>query len=260
MIDLHCHILPGVDDGAPDLRRSVEMARAAAEAGTHTIAATPHVRDDHPFDLRTLPDRVERLRAALREAEVDVRIEVGGEADIQKAVTLPDDALRGICLGGGPYLLVESPYRHAVGWLEEALEDLTRRGFRLLLAHPERCPSFLSDRARLEALVEAGALCSVTAASMTGRFGSKVQGFTAELFETGLVHDVASDAHDVRGRGLGLLEGFEVLGRQLRGLTEQAAWFAEAMPAAILAGTELPGRPPPPKRVRGLRRLLGQRG
>ncbi len=256
MIDLHCHILPGVDDGAPDIQRSVEMARAAAQAGTHTIAATPHVRDDHPFDLRTLPDRVAALRAALQGEGIDVRIEMGGEADIEKAVQLPDEALRGICLGGGPYLLVESPYRHAVGWLEEGLEDLTRRGFRLVLAHPERCPSFHSDRARLEALVEAGALCSVTAASMTGRFGSLVQRFTRDLFEAGLVHNVASDAHDVRGRGLGLLEGFEALERQLRGLVEQAAWFTETAPAAILGGGELPERPPPPRR-RGVRRLLG---
>jgi protein-tyrosine phosphatase len=101
----------------------------------------------------------------------------------------------------------------------------------------------MSSPDRLEKLVERGMLCSVTSASMAGRFGKTVQRFTRTLFERGLVHDVASDAHDIRRRAPGLTAGFRLLDRDVPGLLGQIEWFTEAAPAAILSGQALPEKP-----------------
>jgi protein-tyrosine phosphatase len=113
----------------------------------------------------------------------------------------------------------------------------------------------MTDPDRLEAMVERGVLCSVTAASMAGRFGRTVQRFTQVLFERGLVHDVASDAHDIRKRAPGLTAGFRLLDRELPGVLAQAEWFTTIAPTAILAGERLPARPLLEAPRRGLRAL-----
>ena len=257
MIDLHSHVLPGLDDGPHDLDGSVALARLAAEGGTRTLVGTPHIRDDHPFQLPEIPDRAAELRAALSEAGIELEIETGGELDIAKAIDLSNEAISKVCLGSGPYLLVESPYTHASELLENMLFDLQTRGFRPILAHPERAPSFHSDLQRLREIVDRGVLCSVTAMSMTGGFGSTVRRFTAQLFAAGLVHNVASDAHDARRRPPGLSHAFEALEPELPGLAEQAEWFTMEAPRAVLVGDELPPAPVSPYLKRsGFRRLL----
>jgi protein-tyrosine phosphatase len=236
---------------------SIALARAAAEAGTRTLAATPHVREDHPFELEEIERRVEATNAELEREGVDLRVVPGAEVALTRLPELDDDALRGLCLGDGAYLLVESPYTYAPELLEKLLYDLQDRGFKPILAHPERSPSFLSDLVRLARIVDKGVLCSITALSMTGAFGAVIQRFTSRLFSEGLVHDVASDAHDTRRRPPGLGEAFERLDSQLPGLAGQAGWFTVEAPRAILGGQELP---PPPERVapakKGLRKVL----
>jgi protein-tyrosine phosphatase len=252
VIDLHSHVLPGLDDGPSNLEGSVALGRAAAEAGTRVLAATPHVRDDHPFPLQAIAERVNEVNAALAQRAVPLEVVAGAEVAVSKAVDLETHELRRLCLGDGPYLLVESPYTYAPGLLERVLFDLQSRGFKPILAHPERSPSFLSDIDRLARIVERGVLCSITAGSMAGAFGSTVQRFTADLFSRGLAHDVASDAHDANRRPPGLGEGFARLDKSLPGLVRQIDWFTVAAPAAVLDGGELPPRPDPilPRRSR----------
>ncbi len=260
MIDLHSHILPGLDDGPRDIEGSLDLAREAASQGTRTIVATPHIRDDHPFPLDAIESGVEELNGTLSAEGIDLEVVAGGEVSISMIPDLDEESLRSICLGSSPYMLVESPYTQAQEFLEHVIFHLQARGFRPLLAHPERSPSFLSDWARLERLVGREVLCSVTAMSMEGRFGQTVQRFTARMFAAGLVHDVASDAHDSRRRAPTLLEGFQVLDRDLPGLHDQAKWFTRDAPAAVLAGEELPPGPPRVMPRRGkLRRLVGGR-
>jgi protein-tyrosine phosphatase len=232
------------------------MARAAEAAGVETIVATPHIRDDHPFDLAEIPARAAAVNRALEGEGLALRVVEGGELSLAKSTELDEDALRRVSLGGGPYLLVESPYTAASDLLERDLFALQVRGFRPVLAHPERSPSFLADVDRLEAIVERGVLCSITSGSMAGRFGRTVARLTSELFRRGLVHDVASDAHDPVRRSPDLLAGFTALGDELPGLRVQAAWFTHEAPRAILAGEDLPPRPEPPRRRRSLRRLV----
>jgi protein-tyrosine phosphatase len=153
-------------------------------------------------------------------------------------------------------MLVESPYTHATRVLEETLFGLQVQGFRPVLAHPERCPSFQEDPARLAELVERGVFCSVTASSMIGRFGGLVRKFTTLLFAEGLVHNVASDAHDLVRRSVDLRAGFEALDADLPGLAEQASWFTSAVPEAILGGGVLPAPQTVPRRSKRLRRFF----
>jgi protein-tyrosine phosphatase len=259
VIDLHTHVLPGLDDGPEDMAAAVALAKLASERGTRTMVATPHVRDDHLFPLETIAERAAELNAKLAEEGVDLEVATGGEVAVSKAAELDDEALASVCLGQGPYLLVESPYTHAPAVLERVVFDLQARGFRPILAHPERSPSFLSDFVRLTRLVEGGVLCSVTALSMAGAFGQTVRGFTARLFAAGLVHNVASDVHDRRRRPPGLGEGFERLDSQLPGLMDQMGWLTVEAPSAILAGEQLPGGPVPLRPARaGWRRLVGR--
>jgi protein-tyrosine phosphatase len=257
MIDLHCHILPGIDDGPPDVEASLALAAAAAQSGTHTIVATPHVREDYPFSPESIPDRVAALNAELERAGIDVEVLPGAELAISRAPELGDAALRSLRLGSGDHVLVETPYVEVGELLENELFDLQLRGVAPILAHPERSPSFLGDIDRLAALVDKGVLCSVTAASLAGRFGRTVRRFSVELMRAGLVHDVASDAHDLRKRTPDLREGLASVEDDVPGALAQAHWYTEDAPRAILAGEPLPARPEPP-RPRGLKRLLGR--
>ena len=244
MIDLHCHILPGLDDGPATIEACVAMARLAAVDGTHTLVATPHVREDYYFEFHEITDRANALNARLIHYGVPVEVEVGAEVALSQLPTLNQAALELLCLGAeGRSILVESPYQQVTDTLEQTLFNLQLAGFYPVLAHPERSPSFLSDRERLARIVDRGILCSVTAGSMAGRFGRTVQRFTRVLFERGLVHDVASDAHDIRRRAPGLTAGFRILDRELPGLLDHMEWFTTIAPAAILAGDALPAQP-----------------
>jgi len=143
--------------------------------------------------------------------------------------------------------------------IEGIIDGLGERGFQAVLAHPERCPLFQRNPERLRNIVADGTLCSITAGSMLGRFGDSVRTFTVEMLRDGLVHDVASDAHDHLHRPPGLVDGFEDVKADLPGIERHAAWYTVTSPVAILAGNPLPKAPDieAPKPA-GLRRLLGR--
>lgn len=261
MIDLHCHILPGLDDGAQTMEDALELARAGEAAGINTVVATPHVRDDYPFALELIPERLGELHRALREARIGVEVLAGGEVAVSKLPDLNDEELAPLCLGGGRYLLVESPYTEGPSLLEAALFDLQERGFAPVLAHPERSVTFLRDRARLEALVERGVACSVTAMSVAGGFGAAIRNFTMDLFASGLVHNIASDSHDAKRRAPGFNSAFEQMAGTLDGAAEGVRWFVEDAAHAICEGQELPAGLPSLKiRPTGWRRIKGRVG
>jgi protein-tyrosine phosphatase len=248
VIDLHCHILPGLDDGPVNFDFSVAMARSAAEAGIQVMVATPHIRADYEVDPAALEGQVRKLNAALEAEGIQLLVLSGGEVSLAKAAELETDVLRKVCLGSSDYLLIESPYRASDVDIEGIVRDVQERGFKPLLAHPERCPIFQRDPDRLQRLVNSGVLCSITASSMAGGFGSTVRRFTLELLHDGVVHDVASDAHDHLHRPPDLLGGFESAEAEIPGIVEQAPWFTVTSPVAILAGRSLPARPDPPPR------------
>lgn len=243
VVDIHCHILPGLDDGAPTMAASLELAATASATGTRVIAATPHIREDHPFDLTILPAEIAAVNDELERASIELRVVRGGELALSMVPALSDQTLRSLCLGDGDYLLVESPYTYATDLLEGDIFGLQVRGFRVVLAHPERSPSFISDPERLSRLVDRGVLCSVTSASLAGRFGRTIRAFCVEMLREGLVHDVASDAHDAESRTPDLGAGLRAVASDVPGALDQVPWFTDEAPSAILAGEE-PGLPP----------------
>lgn len=241
------------------MQASLELARAAVADGTRSIAATPHVSLTYDATPDTIVAGVAALRDALAEHGIDLEVGTGAEVAVPRLSELDDETLRGLCLGPGPYLLVESPYS-ASPFLESLLFDLQTRGFRPLLAHPERSPVFQHDRGLLERLVAQGVLCSVTAGSLTGQFGRTVRHFTQGLLRAGLVHDISSDAHNTSRRPPGLSAALGALAADLPELAGQANWYCDAAPGAIMRGDPLPARPPtepgkrPSRRWRFLRR------
>jgi protein-tyrosine phosphatase len=259
VIDLHCHILPGLDDGPANLDFSLAMARAAVEAGTQLIVATPHIRADFNVDPAEIEPRVDLFNDRLQRERLPLRVLPGAEIGWANATDLDDAQLARLSLGSGRRVLLESPYGKKPVDIEGIIASLAERGFQSVLAHPERCPLFQRDPERLRKIVASGALCSITAGSMLGRFGQSVRTFTVEMLRDGLVHDVASDAHDHIHRPPGLVSGFDDVKVELPGIERYAPWYTVTSPVAILAGNPLPRAPelsgPAPSR---LQRLLGR--
>jgi protein-tyrosine phosphatase len=253
MIDLHSHVLPGVDDGPPELAGSLALARAAVAAGTHVMAATPHIGLRYAVAPDELPARVAGLREELRRESIPLELVVGGELAPGSASDFSDGELRGLALGQGSCVLLECPFTRAGGLMRAAVADLRRRGFRVLLAHPERSPEFLREPAALAELVDAGAAVQVTAGSLRGDFGRTVRRYALELLDAGLAHVVASDAHDASERSPTVLPIVHDA-VQRRGLNpSMTAYLTDAVPHALLEDAPLPAPPAQERRPRRLR-------
>jgi protein-tyrosine phosphatase len=259
MIDLHCHALPGIDDGPRDEAEAVALCRAAAADGIEVIAATPHLRSDHPaVRPEELAERCEELNALLRAEHVPVHVVPGGEVDLLWAQTASDEELRLVSFcQGGSCLLVETPYGALGDNFEDLVFQVQVRGYRVLLAHPERNASLRDHPERLAALVSRGVLVQLTAPAL--RPGAKRQParrFAVRIARDGLAHVVASDAHRVAGpRPVGLAHAVRELDKVRPGV---GSWMSRDAPAALLSGAPLPAHPAT-ARPRGLRATLQRR-
>ena len=241
MIDLHSHVLPGLDDGADDLEEALAICSAAAADGIEVLAATPHVRHDYP----TTPEAMERALDALRAAGPPVELVRGGELDLGE-LDRPKEELQRFALGGSRYLLVETPY---FGWpldFPDRVFRLASVGIRAVIAHPERNPDVQERPELLERLVAGGALAQLTAASVDGRLGPRARKTSLLLLERGLAHLIASDAHEASVREVGLGSAAAAVGDEAL-----ARYLTIDVPRAIVEGGPLPDRPEPQKR-RGL--------
>jgi protein-tyrosine phosphatase len=254
MVDLHAHVLAGIDDGPATEREALAVARAAAAAGTRVLVATPHVNARFDPSPGEVAERANALAALLAAENVALEIATGAEIAHQRLDDLDDDRLRRHSLGGGGVVLLECD-PPASRDIESDVASLRARGFGVLLAHAERCRIFRQDPGAIGRLVEGGAHVSVTAASFEGAFGEPARRFAFALLETGLVHDIASDAHDVRARPPDLRAGVRAIRRRLRGTEPWIRRLTDDGPAALLAGTPLP---PPPMAPPERRSPLGQ--
>jgi protein-tyrosine phosphatase len=238
VIDLHCHVLPGIDDGPQTIEASLALARAAQSAGTRTLVATPHVNWRYRNDAETIARLVGELSDRVRAEGLSIEIRPGAEIAMTRIAELDDAELSRLRLGGGPWILVEPPFTAAATGLGPTLLELQSRGQRVVLAHPERCPAFQREPDLLRSLVCEGILTSITAGSLVGGFGAEVRRFTVELVREGIVHNVASDAHDHLTRAPSILVELEQAG-----LGPLGDWLTHAVPGAILEGREIPPRP-----------------
>jgi protein-tyrosine phosphatase len=251
VIDLHSHLLPGIDDGARDLTETLAMGRAAVAGGVEAIVATPHVSPRYGNDPLTFVERVAQVQAALDAEGVELRVHTGAEIAHSVLAELSEDARRACGLGGGDYVLLEPPLSGPAPFIERMAEDLQQQGFKVLIAHPERIAAFQRNIAIVERLVALGCLTSVTAGSLTGQFGGSVKRFAHDLFARGLVHNLASDAHDSRHRSPALRPMLDQAVGDLPELESWLGYLTLEVPRAILAGEGAPGDPPVLARKRG---------
>jgi len=252
MIDLHCHVLPGIDDGARSLEEAVAMCRAAAADGCTAMVATPHQRRGIWWNRdRAQLAELRRTVAAGLAATGETRLEILAGAEIhvdpetlEEIEALADDlgpaSGTGIVpLAGSRYLLLEFGAGESPDAAADLVHELAVAGWRPILAHPEHIPWMAEDLAAVERLVVLGALCQVTAMSITGDFGRRAQGDALRLIEAGLAHFVASDSHDLRRRPPGLSRARRAIAA--RWDEELALRLCEENPRAVIQDRLLPG-------------------
>jgi protein-tyrosine phosphatase len=235
-VDLHCHILPGLDDGARDLDDALAMVRAAQADGIAAICSTPHIRHDHDVRIGELPARRAELEAAVAQAGCNTRILPGGEVAVSAAAGLDDHELAAVSLGGsGRWILLEPSPGPLGDALDAVAEELAARSFRALIAHPERHPA--PDLVqRLQRLIARGALVQATAAFLTDETAQP--GMTA-LAREGVLHVLGSDSHSSRaGRPVALTPALDVL-RSVQPTAAHLDWIARAGPMAIVRGEDV---------------------
>ncbi|MDG5975929.1 phosphotransferase domain-containing protein [Hydrogenophaga taeniospiralis CCUG 15921] len=246
MIDLHCHILPGIDDGAKTLDESLAMARIAVADGIHTLACTPHIYPGlYMNDGPGIAHARARLQAALDQQGIALKLVVG--ADVHLVPGLIDGLRSGQVptLNGSRYFLLEPSHTTPPPRLEASVFNLIVAGYTPIITHPERLTWVESHYPVFQRLIAQGAWMQVTAGALTGVFGQRARYWGERFIGEGHTHLLASDAHSTGRRLPRLTEGLEVA-RRLVGDREASRLVTER-PAAVLANLPPPGFGLPPK-------------
>lgn len=207
MIDIHSHILPGVDDGASAMEDAVNMARLALDEGITKIIATPHHQNGMYFNKKQdILKRVKELNNVLQRENISLEVLPGQETRIYGS--LLDDFEKGdiLTLNHTNYLFVELPSGHVPRYTEQLLFEMQLKGVTPIIVHPERNAEVLKNPEKLLNLVKKGVLTQLTAGSLTGYFGKKVQKFSLQLIEANSTHFIASDAHNTSTRNFHMRE------------------------------------------------------
>jgi protein-tyrosine phosphatase len=241
LIDLHCHLLPGVDDGARTIEDSVEMARAAAAAGTTTICATPHML--HPqFHVPgpVAKEKLGQVRAALAAAGVGVDVVLAGEIHWSESIEdgLASGELLPYC-AERRYVLLELPMSHVPHAARDVVWRLQLAGVFPVLAHPERNADFERNPDLIHEYRAAGVPCQVTAMSLTGAFGRRARKVSERWLSEGAIDLVASDGHSANRRPPTMDEAARAV-RKAAGATVEE-WLTREVPRRILAGEPVLG-------------------
>jgi len=257
VIDLHCHVLPGIDDGPADLPTAVEMLLAYAADGVETVVATPHLRSDFP-EVRPeeILARCEGLEAAALAEGLSMQVVPGGEVALNWALGASERELRAVSLDGlGRDLLVETPANPLGPGVQEGLFDLALLGYRITLAHPELSSSFQRHPHKLAELVDRGILLQVTADALSRSPRKSPSAALAHaLVREGRCAAIAADAHSPGPWRPPELSRAALIAARLAS-PARAEWLTVDAPDAILAGEPLPPLPAAPPTPRGLGRL-----
>ncbi|MDI9485596.1 MAG: tyrosine protein phosphatase [Bacillota bacterium] len=209
MIDLHTHILPGVDDGATDLDMALAMARDAAAKGVTAIAATPHFYELPQWPL--VKQKVEELRSEFNNAQIGVELVAGAELMMDLGIMEMDAGEIPTYGDQGKFCLIEFPMRQIPMYAEEVLFDLQTKGIVPIIAHPERYGAIVENPNLALAWLRQGCLIQMNSGSILGRFGSKIQDTAKIMLNCNMVQLVASDGHGSERRRLNLPEAYAAL-------------------------------------------------
>ncbi|MFK4307400.1 protein-tyrosine phosphatase [Bacillus sp. RC242] len=216
VIDLHCHILPGVDDGAGVVTDSLEMARQAVAEGIHTIVATPHHKNGKYDNERThIIPQVKQLNDELQRTNIPLNILPGQEVRLYGDIVEDYEAGKIVTLNENhKYMLIEFPSNHVPRYAEQLLYEICVKGMTPIIVHPERNAELIERPDKLYNFVSKGALTQVTAGSLLGNFGKKIKKFSLQLVEHKLTHMIASDAHNTTSRGFHLGASYDLIQKE----------------------------------------------
>ena len=240
MIDIHCHILPNIDDGPSSMDESIAMARLAVDDGIHTIVATPHsLNGVYTTTVTQIVEKVAELHVALARHEIKLQVCPGSDVHIcpglvdriaeEQACTIND---------ANKYIILEFPTQMIPPGVKDELFQLKLQGITPVISHPERIALIQRDGSLMKEFIAMGALGQVTAMSVTGDFGMQVQETAEELIRERLVHIIATDAHSADGRPPILSAAVE-RAAEILGSYDEASQMVTDIPAAILAGEEI---------------------
>jgi protein-tyrosine phosphatase len=242
IVDTHCHILPGIDDGPDTTAAAVAMAKSAVDVGIDTIVATPHLRADFPLvDVHELAGRCAELRMLLIDEGIELALVSGAETSLSWALDASDEDLKMASFAqAGTDILLELP-QEFVPQLEQRIHDLQARGYRLTLAHPERHRPFQRQPSLLRSLADQGVVLEINAEALLPKARRSASGRLArEVLKSGLMGVVASDAHS--GYGHRSISAIAAAGAQLVQTTSAATAMAltTERPFHLVSGERLP--------------------
>jgi protein-tyrosine phosphatase len=246
MIDLHCHLLPGIDDGPADIATALEMARIAVADGITHTACTPHIYPGlYHNTARGIRSAVGELRNAIERAGLPLSITHGADIHLAPEVVPSLQRRTYPTLADSRYFLLEPPHHTVPARFLETIEESVSSGYVPIITHPERL-TWLTER-HYQWLVQAvasGAWIQVTASALTGHFGQTAQRWGERLLDDGLVHVLATDAHDPRHRPPVLSAGRDIAAQRVG--AQEAERLVVERPAAVLADREPSQVAPPP--------------
>ena len=242
-VDIHCHILPGIDDGARDRAEAVEMVRIAHEQNTSTIVTTPH---NFPRSSDTVLQesrrRIDQLTRAADEQGLRVALLSGQEIRITNGFRRQLETGNGVTIGETRYVLAEPPFNSFPEYVEEQLAEIMALGYRPVIAHPERNTIIQRDPDIVRRLISMGALTQINTGSLLNHYGPGCLEAGEYLLQQELIHVMATDAHGATGsRVPNMQTGFD---RVAELTDERRAWaLARDNPLAITEEREVPYRP-----------------
>lgn len=238
MIDIHHHLLWGLDDGASSVETSVAMARIAAEDGITHVACSPHANARYAYEPEVVAEKIAELQRTLDREKIGLKLGHGCDFHLSYENMLAAKADPGrFSINGLGYLLVEIPDYGIARGLTEVFYELQLAGLTPILTHPERNPTLQEDRGRLVDWLRGGVLVQVTAGSVLGQMGKHAERMAHELLTNRWVHFLATDAHNTTSRPPKMREAFELVARRYG--SEYAHLLCVSNPLAAFMGKPL---------------------
>ena len=239
MVDIHTHLLPGLDDGSPDMETTLAMARIAVADGITHMVCTPHANHRYPYDPFRVEDLIAQVRGRLNENNIALELARGADfhltyENIQEALADPAR----FSIAGRGYIMTELPDYGSFSSFDETYYELRLAGMTPVLTHPERNPTLQENRAKLDDWLRRGVLLQVTANSIRGDMGKKAQRMASDLLEKRQVHFIATDAHNTTSRPPRMRETYDLIAKRYG--ADYADTLCKSNPLCAFEGRAIP--------------------